>query len=170
MIVMCILPSKAFDFEVNGIYYNVIDSEHKYVEVTEGPEEYANYSGDIIILENIETIGEKAFYGCINLGSITSLNNTPPICDISAFYGVDLSTCKLYVNENALSSYTIADVWKDFVNIEGGNFNGIENVKNDKNVTIIGRYDIQGRLLTSPIQGINILKMNDGSVRKEYVR
>ena len=47
----------------------------------------------------------------------------------------------------------------------------IESVKNDNNnATDEGRYDLYGRRLSQPAQGVNIVKMSDGSVRKEVVK
>jgi hypothetical protein len=34
----------------------------------------------------------------------------------------------------------------------------------------VGRYDTNGRLLSKPAHGVNIIKMSDGSTRKEWVK
>ena len=48
---------------------------------------------------------------------------------------------------------------------------GIEAVNADKDSAVeIARYDVHGRLLTKPTKGINIIRMSDGSTRKEYVK
>lgn len=47
---------------------------------------------------------------------------------------------------------------------------GISQVEADNNTTEIARYDIHGRLLIEPTKGINIIKMSDGSTRKEFVK
>lgn len=47
---------------------------------------------------------------------------------------------------------------------------GIEDVEADNNSFEVVRYDIHGRLLTEPTKGINIIKMSDGSTRKEFVK
>ena len=36
--------------------------------------------------------------------------------------------------------------------------------------TEVARYDANGRLLSKPVPGINIIKMSDGSTRKEFVK
>ena len=47
----------------------------------------------------------------------------------------------------------------------------IESVKNDNNnATDEGRYDLNGRRLSQPAQGVNIVKMSDGTTRKEMVK
>lgn len=47
---------------------------------------------------------------------------------------------------------------------------GISQVEADNNNIEIARYDIHGRKLAEPTKGINIIKMSDGSTRKEFVK
>jgi uncharacterized protein YjdB len=47
---------------------------------------------------------------------------------------------------------------------------GVEGIEADNNAVEVGRYDIHGRLLSEPTKGINIIKMSDGSIRKEFVK
>ena len=48
---------------------------------------------------------------------------------------------------------------------------GIESItlKNDTSVEV-ARYDLYGRRLSQPAQGVNIIKMSDGTIRKEMVK
>ena len=74
----------AYDFEANGIYYNILSAQDKTVEVTY--KEYSNatyksdYSGDMVIPEqaqyneelySVTSIGLYAFVGCDGLTSVT---------------------------------------------------------------------------------------------------
>ena len=47
---------------------------------------------------------------------------------------------------------------------------GVDGVEVDEKSIEVSRYDIHGRLLTEPTKGINILKMSNGSTRKEIVK
>ncbi len=47
---------------------------------------------------------------------------------------------------------------------------GIEDVVVKPNVVEVVRYDVHGRRLEQPARGINIIKMSDGSTRKEIER
>ena len=47
---------------------------------------------------------------------------------------------------------------------------GITDVKSDNTATEVARYDINGRMLAQPTKGLNIIKMSDGSIRKEWVK
>jgi hypothetical protein len=35
---------------------------------------------------------------------------------------------------------------------------------------VVGYYDLQGRMLSKPQSGINIVRMSDGTVRKVYIK
>ena len=55
--------------------------------------------------------------------------------------------------------------------ITGNDPTGIEYIEDDQNTaTEVARYDINGRKLSQPSKGINIIKMSDGSTRKEWVK
>ena len=47
---------------------------------------------------------------------------------------------------------------------------GVEGIEADNDVVEIARYDIHGRILREPVRGVNIIKMNDGTIRKEFVK
>ena len=69
--------ASAKDFEVDGIYYNILSEDDRTVEVTKGPDKY---KGDIVIpaevtydgsTYSVTTIGENAFYHCYDLTSVS---------------------------------------------------------------------------------------------------
>ena len=83
------LPSGAFayDFEVNGIYYNASASSGK-ATVTYRDENYNSYPGDITIPAKVNyngvsysvtSIGDRAFWGCTGLTSIEIPNSVTSI-------------------------------------------------------------------------------------------
>ena len=89
----------AYDFEVDGIYYNILSVQDKTVKVTY--KEYSNgtyksdYSGDVVIPEQVQyneelyrvtSIGNCAFYYCSSLASVTISESVTSI-DYSAFSG-----------------------------------------------------------------------------------
>lgn len=72
-----------------------------------------------------------------------------------------------YKSNNGLGVYLISE--------KGFNEMLISGVEEDKISTEFNpsekkRYDIYGRILTKPIKGINIIKMSDGSIRKEILK
>ena len=94
------ISASAYDVEVDGIYYNLV-SKANIAEVTEGDEKY---SGSINIPSSIKvndvdyavtSIGDRAFYECSGLTSVTIPNSVTSIGN-SAF-----SNC------HGLTSFTI---------------------------------------------------------------
>ncbi len=92
------IPISAYDFEVDGIYYNITNSTDKTVAVTfcgqYGPS-VEEYSGDVIIpctvkyndvFYTISSIGSSAFYSCEGLTSVTIPNSVTSIGN-NAFSG-----------------------------------------------------------------------------------
>ena len=76
----------AYDFDVDGIYYNITSSDDKTVEVTTSPNH--SYSGDVTIPETVTNegseyrvtaIGKGAFSGCGGLTSVTIGKNVQTI-------------------------------------------------------------------------------------------
>ena len=82
----------AEDFEVNGIYYNILTDKTNEVEVTNNG--LSSYSGSVTIPStvthngttySVTSIGDSAFYDCSSLTSITIPNSVTSIGD-KAFY------------------------------------------------------------------------------------
>ena len=83
--------ASAYDFTVDGLFYNITSEEDRTVEVTylENSEYYNNYAkGDVIIPERfiyngktykVTSIGERAFYYCYDLTSIEIPNSVTSI-------------------------------------------------------------------------------------------
>lgn len=79
----------AYDFQVDGIYYNIISPQKLTVEVTyESSSYYNSYSGTVTIPETVEykektfkitSIGQEAFYLCANLNEVIISNKVKKI-------------------------------------------------------------------------------------------
>ena len=75
---------------------------------------------------------------------------------------------------NAVEAYKSAEQWKDFGNIVAltdadPKPTGIESV-NSSIKTAVRYYTIDGKLLSTPQRGLNIVKMSDGTMRKVIVK
>lgn len=116
---VCVNAS-AYDFEADGMFYNILSQDDKTVEVTYRDTEYNSYSGDVAIPEQVTynnetyrvtTIGHFAFNSCSELtsiaipGSITLIDDGAfLICDgLTAVYIDDLSA---WLNIDIITSYS----------------------------------------------------------------
>lgn len=62
---------------------------------------------------NTQAIHNKAFENS-KLEILYLEAETPPAIETTAFKGIDLSQCRLYVPDACIEAYRSADVWKDF--------------------------------------------------------
>ena len=97
-VLLCSTVASAHEFEVGGIYYNIISSSDLTVEVTYKGNyyySYGEYSGAVVIPQtvtynsktySVTTIGDHAFCDCDGLTSITIPNSVTTIGS-SAFLG-----------------------------------------------------------------------------------
>ena len=107
----------AHDFEVDGIYYKIIN-ENEVAVTYEGQyaTSYQEYNGDVIIPPTVNymsktltvtSVGEYAFYGCWGLTSITIPNSVTSIGG-SAFYNCSgLSSVTIPNSVVSIGSYVI---------------------------------------------------------------
>lgn len=94
---------------------------------------------------------------------IFSLNPTPP--NIPTPYDKDWWTfddrtyenATLYVPEEALEAYKNTRYWKEFLHIKGFDPTGMKGIEADGNGKQKVYYDINGRRLSAPRKGLNII-------------
>ena len=120
---LCSITIYAYDFEVNGVYYNITNETNKTVEVTfygERPDyvpDMYKYKGTVIIPEsvifegvlyNVTSIGYSAFTYSYDLESVVLPNTIQTICRF-AFYSCSLKEIIIpnsvtEIKENAFSN------------------------------------------------------------------
>ena len=111
------LSATAYDFEVDGIYYNVLSASDQTCEVAVNPE---TYSGDIVIPSSVELknrkftvtgIEDNGFKGCRTLTSIVIPNTVTKIGsevfrDCSSLTSIELSDSITVIENKVFSGCT----------------------------------------------------------------
>lgn len=139
-VLLCSATLHAHDFEVDGIYYNILSSANHTVEVTykgEWSDSFSNeYHGDVVIPEevvhngktySVTTINYSAFESCTSLTSVVIPNSVKTISH-SAFQCTGLTNVTI---PNSVTSLGY-DAFKDcyfLASITIGN--GIERIGDD---------------------------------------
>lgn len=115
----------------------------------------------------VQTIGERAFEGCSSITKLISFNTIPPQCGSNALFDIDKWNCTLQVPKASIDEYKNANQWKDFFFIE--ETTGIKKYYTNKS-SINQIYDLNGKQINQLNHDINIIKMNNGMVRKVKLR
>lgn len=117
----------------------------------------------------VTSIEESAFSGCSGLRSIYVYAETVPSTVAGAFEGCDSKNCTLYVPKGTYDAYWLSE-WGYFENIVEFDATNIRNIVAEPEVQENARYAVNGQRLTAPVKGINLVKYNNGRVKKEIVK
>ena len=140
ILLLCCATLSAHDFEVDGIFYNILSEEDRTVEVTYKGSysyDYNEYIGEVTIPTNatyngttysVTTIGGSAFNNCNGLTSITIPNSVTSIGDY-AFFSCD-----------GLTSITIANSVTTIGDYAFAHCTGLTSITIANSVTSIGDY------------------------------
>ena len=157
--------------QINDEIETYLSKGHPFIPVECGIEYYLNDKKitSVAIPSTITKLGKYAFQSC---GDLTFVNVCwqSPISAGTAFSGVDINKCTLYVPQRTKQDYWLADVWGDFGNIVEYDPTGIDKVTTSTDAKEVSRYSVNGQRLSAPTNGLNIVKYNDGSVKKVAVQ
>ena len=115
------------------------------------------------------SIGRGTFHNCSNLTTIYSFNLVPPTCD-NPFNDALYHKATLYVPQESLGVYRTARCWNGFLNIQGVDAAGINDINANESDGQNMYYDINGRRSATPHLGVNIVRYSDGSARKVFIK
>ena len=127
---------------------------------------YCSGLNSVTIGNNVKNIGDWAFFGCSELNSVTSLIEHPFVVNI--FDEKTKDNAKLYVPKGSMYKYQSTKGW-DFRSVMEGKATDI-NTSIMEQKTEVERYSFDGKLITEPKRGLNIIKMNDGTTKKVLVK
>lgn len=120
---------------------------------------------------DLEYISGEAFKGCTGLTSIYAFMEKP--CEIkeTSFDNETIINATLYVPKGSLLDYWDDNQWKKFMNIEEFDVTSIGSLNTNSNdVQEVSRYSDNGQRLNTPAKGLNIVKYNNGTVKKIMVK
>ena len=183
---------EGFAFQNNKSLKTVITS-HGLKEIYYYTFSYCDSLQTVVLGDNVEKIGCNAFEWCSQLSQIYSLNPTPPALNQrfdngGSVYDYNLGThfkntfewnanqnATLYVPIGSKEAYQNDREWGKFKNIiefDPKTFDSstleIKTITNDEEE--VNCYSLDGRKLSAPSKGINIIKMKNGTVKKILVK
>ncbi len=122
------------------------------------------------IPSTVKSVGSEAFNETMSLTEIIMHPTTPPSTDgnlYSEFYD-GYSITKLRVPAPSVSAYKASPEWGKFAQIEGTA--AIEGISIDfEKSSILDIYNVNGDRINEPVNGVNIIRMNDGSTKKVLI-
>ena len=121
------------------------------------------------IPSSVTSIGKYAFFYCSGLKSIYVYAETVPSIGAGAFNGFDSEKCTLYVPKGTYDAYWYSK-WGYFDNIVEFDATNIRNIVVEPEAQENARYAVNGQRLTAPVKGINLVKYNNGRVKKVIVK
>ena len=105
----------------------------------------------------MSSIVSKAFASCKELTDVYCLTENVPSTYNNVFQDSYIEYATLHVPPTSIDAYKAAEPWRHFKNIvEYIDPSGIQDVTLDKN-TNTPVYDLNGRRMTAPAKGINLI-------------
>ena len=128
---------------------------------------YCDKLSSISIPANVIQIGSYAFEYCKAIKEIISWSTVPPTIDYYTFNNVD-KTIPVYVPKGCVDTYKKAPYWRYFTNIKG-ELSGVTLIDNDAPDAKVEYYDLGGRRVEKPTNGLYVVKQGN-TVRKEVIK
>ena len=157
---LCCVVANAYDFEVNGIYYDITNATTKTVEVADCSEEYTAY---VNIPESVTyngtsysvtSIGSFAFYNCSGITGITIPNSVTSIGEGAFQYCSGLTGIEIPKSVTSIGDYAFHDC------------SGLTGIEIPKSVTSIGEYAFSGCSgLTNVVIGNSVTSIGEWAFR-----
>ena len=119
----------------------------------------------------VASLGQGCFYRCTGLASVYMYaEHLPTMLGYNVFCGCDADNCILYVPKGTMDMYRQSSAFGYFKNIVELDATDINNPATSTNLKEVYRYTTNGRRILTPTKGINVVKYNNGSVKKVFVK
>lgn len=154
-------------------------SSLKSVKISEGIKKIEPYCfrscGNLVsvtIPSSANEVNGTMFNDCANLTAIYCYAETVPTFDNPTLYipfeNTPVEQITLYVHRDVIDDYKQDKYWNTFGNIAAlEDITALESVASTVPASVFGKiYSIDGKQLSQPQKGLNILKMSDGTTRK----
>ena len=165
-----VFPSGLTEIGANAFHYcsslEELDFPSSLTTIGNNAFYYCSSLSSLVIPSSVTSIENNAFFGCTGLTSVYVAWMTPLSVDASVFNKVDKEKCTLYVPKGTAVEYSKVDVWSSFTNVVEYDVTSISNTILPAETKELSRYSLDGRLLSAPAKGVNIVKFSDGSVKK----
>lgn len=134
----------------------------------------------VTIPSNVTCVEDSAFHKCTSITDIYLYAEQVPKTGKDVFVDSNYKNATLHVPANAVEAYRNAEQWKDFGNIVAltddnpkptTSINESEKriVKGEKS-TATQCYTINGKQISAPQRGLNIIRMSDGTTKKVILK
>ena len=121
---------------------------------------------EVILPASLSELENKVFDNCANLTTVVFTGTTPPNNIPAELFNNCPKLSKIIVPNEALDAYTAVLQGKK---PEAATVTGLKTASLSKGVKEVARFDLEGRRLSAPTQGINVVRYSDGSTAKVLV-
>lgn len=121
---------------------------------------------EVTLPSALSGLENKVFDNCAKLTTVVFTGTTVPANIPAELFNKCPKLTKIVVPAEALEAYTAALQGKK---PEAATITSVKTIKVANGVKEVARYDLQGRRLSAPVQGINVVRYSDGSTAKVLV-
>lgn len=116
-----------------------------------------------------------SFAYCNNLRDVFCYAEAVPTTHSDAFLDVPIVNATLHVPAASVEAYRTTTPWSGFGKIVALTDNdpkptSVNSLKTEEKATPVATYSIDGRRLSQPQRGLNIIRMSDGSTKKVMIK
>ena len=123
----------------------------------------------VTIPSSVTSIGDHAFSGNNNLTTVISLREEPFSIPDDTFSQDVFMNADLFIPVGTMDKYKSKAGWKNFLWMQEGTPSGISTTASEMDAEK-DRYTIDGKRITEPSRGLNIIRMSDGTTKKFIVK